>query len=80
MIAPLQRKQTAKELGESLLICTPSEMIDKLGPYAEAGIDRVILNPNFGVSQQETLDCIQQFAEEIMPHFSGSPDQAQAAE
>ncbi|MGI9408071.1 MAG: LLM class flavin-dependent oxidoreductase, partial [Hyphomicrobiaceae bacterium] len=70
MIEPLPRKQTAEELGESLLICTPSEMIDKLGPYAEAGIDRVILNINFGMSQPEQLDCIQQFAEEVMPHFA----------
>ena len=72
MIAPLPRKQTAEALAENLLICTPSEMIDKLGPYAEAGIDRVILNVNFGASQAETLDCLQQFAEEVMPHFAGA--------
>jgi alkanesulfonate monooxygenase SsuD/methylene tetrahydromethanopterin reductase-like flavin-dependent oxidoreductase (luciferase family) len=70
MIAPLPRKQTAEELGQGLLICTPSELIDKLGPYAEAGVDRVILNINFGASQAETLDCIQCFAEEVMPHFA----------
>jgi len=72
MIAPLPRKQTVEELAESLLIYTPSEMIDKLGPYAEAGVDRVILNINFGAGQAETLDCIQCFAEEVMPHFSGA--------
>ncbi len=70
MIAPLPRSQTIEELDESLLICTVPEMIDKLGPYAEAGIDRVILNINFGASQSETLDCIQGFAEEVMPHFA----------
>lgn len=71
MIVPLPRKQTVEELADSLLICTSAEMIDKLGPYAEAGIDRVILNVNFGASQAETLDCIQAFAEEVMPHFAG---------
>ncbi len=70
MIEPLPRKQSLEELAESLLICSPQEMTDKLGPYAELGIDRVILNVNFGVEQSETLDCIQCFAEEVMPHFT----------
>ena len=73
MIKPLPRKQTADELAESLLICTPEEMIEKLAPYAEAGIDRVILNVNFGAEQSETLEAIQCFAEEVMPHFSTRP-------
>lgn len=73
MIAPLPRKQTRDELAESLLICTPQEMIDQLAVYSELGIDRVILNVNFGVSQDETLEAIQCFAEEVMPHFTGRP-------
>ena len=43
-------------------------MIEELLPYAEAGVD-FILNVNFGASQSETLDCIQQFAEDVMPVF-----------
>ena len=70
MIKPLPRKQTINELAQSLLICTPQEMIDKLAPYAETGVDRVILNVNFGASQSETLDCIQHFAEDVMPQFT----------
>ena len=73
VIKPLPSKSSVEELGESLLICTPSEMIDKLGPYAELGIDRVILNVNFGLDAQETLDCVQCFAEEVMPHFADKP-------
>jgi alkanesulfonate monooxygenase SsuD/methylene tetrahydromethanopterin reductase-like flavin-dependent oxidoreductase (luciferase family) len=76
MIKPLPRKQTVDELAESLLICTPQEMIDKLAPYADAGVDRVILNVNFGASQTETLDCIQQFAEDVMPRFTHRATQA----
>ena len=60
------------ELAESLLICTPADMIDKLGPYAQAGIDRVILHVNLGARQAETLDCVQRFAEEVMPHLTDS--------
>lgn len=70
MIRPLPRKMTLGETAENLVIETPSAMLDKLGPYAEAGVDRFIMNVNFGLSQAETLDCIQRFAEEVMPHFT----------
>ena len=43
-----------------------------LYPFDDAGIDRVILNPNFGASQAETLEGLQCFAEEVMPHFSSA--------
>ena len=76
MIKPLPCKTPIEELGESLLICTPQEMIDKLAPYAELGIDRVILNPNFGLDANETLDAIAAFAEDVMPHFATKPDVA----
>ncbi|MEM7564938.1 MAG: LLM class flavin-dependent oxidoreductase, partial [Pseudomonadota bacterium] len=49
MIKPLPRKMTVDQTAENLTICTPSEMIDKLAPYAEAGVDRFIMNINFGV-------------------------------
>ena len=79
MIRPLPRQQTKEELAENLLICTPQEMIDKLAPYAELGVDRVMISVNFGAEQSETLDCIQCFAEEVMPHFTGRPAGAQVA-
>ena len=70
MIRPLPREQTVDELGDSLLICPAEEMIDRLGPYQELGIDRIILNVNFGASQAETLESIARIAEEVMPHFA----------
>ena len=70
LIKPLPRKQTREELQESLLVGSPQEVIDKLGVYADIGIDRFILSCNFGVDQGATLENIQQFAEEIAPHFS----------
>ena len=72
MITPLPREQTREELAESLLIATPAEMIDRLGVYQELGLDRFILSCNFGVEQQSVLDGLQQFAEEVMPHFIDS--------
>lgn len=69
MIRPIPREQSMDELAESLLIGGVQEITDKLGPYAELGIDRVILNVNFGYEQSETLDALQRFAEDVMPHF-----------
>ena len=70
MVKPLPRNMTIEQTAENLTICTPSEMIEKLAPYAEAGVDRFIMNLNFGVEQTEILESIQCFAEEVMPHFS----------
>ena len=69
MIRPLPRKQSIEELGENLLICPPGEMVDRMMPYVELGIDRMVLNINFGVSQEETLESIQCFAEEVIPQL-----------
>ncbi len=73
MIRPLPREMTLAQTAENLTIATASEMIDKLGPYAEAGVDRFIMNVNFGADQAETLDSIERFAAEVMPHFADAP-------
>lgn len=73
MIAPLPREMTLEQTAENLTICTPAEMIDKLAPYAEAGVDRFIMNVNFGVEIAEVLESIEQFAAEVMPHFAAAP-------
>lgn len=72
MIRALPRTQTRSELAESLLIGTSAEMIDKLGIYQELGLDRFILSCNFGVAQNEVLEGLQQFAEEVAVHFTDS--------
>lgn len=71
LIAPVPRKVSIDRTEENLHVCTAQQMIDEFAPYAEAGVDRFILNVNFGVSQPETLDCIQRIAEEVMPAFDG---------
>lgn len=79
LIKKLPRKQTKEELADSLLIGSTQEITDKLGVYADLGIDRFIFSCNFGVSQSETMENIQQFAEEIAPHFSPSMKPQQSA-
>lgn len=70
LIEALPRKQTLEELERNVLVCPPSEMIDRLGAYAEAGIDEVILSGGFGQSQSEMLDMMHRFASEVAPHFN----------
>ena len=69
-IRELPLQQSWEEFRQSVLICTKSEMIDRLGEYAELGIDDFIYSANIGYDQEEALDCLRQFGEEIMPHFT----------
>ena len=48
-------------------------MIDKLKVYESVGVDRFILNINFGNSQAEMLECIENFATQVMPDFVAVP-------
>ena len=68
-IEALPREQSIEQLDDNLLIGPPSEIADKLSLYAERGVDRFVLNPNFGAPQQEMLDTVSCFAEEIAPLF-----------
>lgn len=69
-IASLPRQQSIEELEKNLLICTREHMLEQLGKYAEAGIDEVIMTSNFGQSQEDSIDMIRRFGEEIIPYFS----------
>lgn len=71
LIKVLPRTQTVEELGQNILICGVSEMIDRLSEYRELEIDEVITSSNFGQEQAETLDMMAQFAEDVMPHLVG---------
>jgi alkanesulfonate monooxygenase SsuD/methylene tetrahydromethanopterin reductase-like flavin-dependent oxidoreductase (luciferase family) len=77
MIARLPRKQSREELAGSLLIGSPDQIISQLSRYAEMGIDRFIVNFNFGMESARTRETMQQFAREVAPHFC--PDMAARA-
>lgn len=69
----LPRRQTLEELAQNLIICPADEMIDRLAHYAELGIDDLIMNVNIGHSQAESLEAVQRFAEDVMPHLNAVP-------
>ncbi|MBL0373347.1 LLM class flavin-dependent oxidoreductase [Rhizobium sp. KVB221] len=77
-IRPLPRNQTIEELGKSLIICEAAEMVDRLSAYAEAGIDEVIATSNFGQSQADTLDMMERFSAQVMPHFNNAREKSVA--
>ena len=54
-------------------------MIDRIGVYREAGIDELILSSGMGQPQAETLEMMQRFANEVMPHFA-EPKTARGAD
>jgi alkanesulfonate monooxygenase SsuD/methylene tetrahydromethanopterin reductase-like flavin-dependent oxidoreductase (luciferase family) len=68
----LPQKQTMEELSRNLIICTASEMVDRVAQYAELGIDDFIMNVNIGHTQSEALEAMQRFAEDVMPHIPKS--------
>ena len=69
LIEPLPRNQSLEELTKNLLICPPSELIDKLGVYAESGIDEIIISASFGQSQQDLIDSMHRIYDQVMPYF-----------
>jgi len=77
-IRPLPRRQSVEELGRSLIICEAAEMIDRISTYAEAGIDEVIMSSNFGQPQSETLEMMERFSAQVMPHIAGRRERSAA--
>ena len=69
LIEALPRQQNLKELSENLLICPTSEMIDKLGIYAESGVDEIIISAGFGQTQEEIIDSMNRISEKVIPYF-----------
>ena len=68
-VDPLPRNQTLEELTRNLIICPPSEMIDKLGVYAESGVDEIIISASFGQSQEDLIESMNRINDKVMPYF-----------
>ena len=79
LIEPLPRKQTVEELGANLLICTPSELVDRLSQYDEAGIDELIITCGYGQSHEDTLAMMNRLAQDVFPKLPSARRQVAAA-
>ena len=69
LIEPIPRNQSIEQLTENLLICTPSQLIDKLGVYQEAGIDEIIISASFGQSHNDLIESMYRIHDQVMPYF-----------
>ncbi|HUA76215.1 MAG TPA: LLM class flavin-dependent oxidoreductase, partial [Acetobacteraceae bacterium] len=80
-IAPLPLSQTREQFRQNIIICPAAEMVDRLKLYEELGIDDFIMNVNIGHSQEESLESLQRFAEDVMPWFrpAAAPVRGRAA-
>ena len=57
-IKPLPATRTLDELADNTLVCTQQELIDRLGLYADAGVDEIALNFNIGFEQRKrSMPC-----------------------
>ena len=74
-VEALPREPSIDELETNLLICPANEMIERLSTYQDIGIDAVIFNTNVGQTQADTLESMQRFASDVMPHFQNNPAQ-----
>lgn len=73
MVRSLPRKQSLEELAENILVCPAPEMVDRLGLFADSGVDVASLVLNFGSSNEETIETIHRIAKDVMPHFRKTP-------
>lgn len=73
IVRSLPRKQSLDDLAENILVCPAAEMVDRLGLFADSGVDVASLVLNFGSSNEETIETIHRIAEDVMPHFRKTP-------
>jgi alkanesulfonate monooxygenase SsuD/methylene tetrahydromethanopterin reductase-like flavin-dependent oxidoreductase (luciferase family) len=69
LITPISRDQSLEELTKNLLICPTSELVEKLGVYAEVGIDEIIISASFGQSQKDLEESMHRIHDKVMPYF-----------
>ncbi len=65
--------ETLEQLRQRLFVGTPEQLIEKLQPYADAGVDEINLNFCLSAPHAEVMESIERFAEHVIPHFAGAP-------
>ena len=69
-IAPVEVKESVEDLGETLLIGTAGQVVEKLVPYAELGIHDLMLNMSFGAAHRDVMDAMVRFVRDVRPHVA----------
>jgi flavin-dependent trigonelline monooxygenase, oxygenase component len=71
-IVPHPSGRSLADVEAALLIASASQLVDKLGAYADLGVDEFILNMSFGASHREVLASMELLAAKVMPQLSPS--------
>ena len=54
-----------------LLLGSPQQVVDQIGPYAEAGVTTILLRCTYpGLPQVEAMRCIERFGRDVIPLFA----------
>jgi alkanesulfonate monooxygenase SsuD/methylene tetrahydromethanopterin reductase-like flavin-dependent oxidoreductase (luciferase family) len=69
-ITPIAVKESVEDMGETLLIGTAEQVVDKLVPYAELGIHDLMLNMSFGAAHRDVMESMARFVRDVAPHVS----------
>ncbi len=68
-IVPIETEESIDDVRDALLIGTASQIVDKLGAYADLNIMDLLLNMSFGASHEDVMGSMERFAGDVMPHY-----------
>ena len=55
-----------------IIVGTKDEIVDKIGAYAELGMDEIALDMHLGIpSHPDVMESMERFATDVMPLFRG---------
>ena len=69
-ITPIDVKESVEDVGETLLIGTAEQVVEKLVPYVELGIHDLMLNMSFGAAHGDILESMGRFVRDVQPHLA----------
>jgi alkanesulfonate monooxygenase SsuD/methylene tetrahydromethanopterin reductase-like flavin-dependent oxidoreductase (luciferase family) len=74
-IQPIEIELPLELLADRVVIGTIDECHEKLGAYADLGLDEMVVNMSFGTPHQDVLASMERLARHVMPHLKRPTDQ-----
>jgi flavin-dependent trigonelline monooxygenase, oxygenase component len=71
---------SVQSLRDNLMFGTPDQIVRKLKPYEQLGVDHFIYCASFGLGLKEQRKSLELFVKEVMPAFESTQPSAAAAE
>jgi alkanesulfonate monooxygenase SsuD/methylene tetrahydromethanopterin reductase-like flavin-dependent oxidoreductase (luciferase family) len=79
-IVPHETGRSLADVEDALLICTAGQLVDKIGRYADLGIDEFILNMGFGASHKNVMASMELLATKVMPQIAPAERKSHAVQ